>query len=265
MNVVKQYRFAGIFSLIMAILFTVSGCHLMKKTVTNRKVMSEEENIVRKVINAQADARFIEMRMTGKAEEDNNRIGFIGTVKIERNRQISIVLRSTIGIELARVYANLDSVWMVSKILNIKEKTDWKLAVGKLGYPVDFYAIQGILLHSLFTSSGDQISHLVTNLIVKNDNENLHLVSNKHNQAELEREKYLNDFLINKETFIIEDSKIRDINGQWIVDVKYLYNKDNAIKKIQLKGIDSERNFAVEINVVKLDLKDFIEINFDRF
>jgi hypothetical protein len=262
---INQFKFARLFCMIVLTLFTLNGCHLAKKTVSNKNIMSEDENIVRKVINAQPDWRFIEIRLTGKAEEDKNRIGFMGTVKMEKDRQVFILLRSMIGIELARVYANRDSVWLVSKMLSIREKGDWKLAIGKIGYPVDFYAMQGIFLQSLFTSSGDQLNNLIENLVVKSDQDNLRLVSNTNIHQEEKGVKYLNDFLINKETFIIEDTKIRDINGQWIADVKYVYNKENIIKKIQLKGIDTEHNFAVEINFVKRELKDVIEINFDKF
>lgn len=265
MSAVQQFKYDRFFCMVVLILFTLNGCHLAKKTVSNRKIMSEDESIVRKVINAQNDGKFIEIRLTGKAEEDKNRIGFMGTVKMEKDRQVSILLRSTIGIELARIYANRDSIWLVSKMLGIKEKVDWKLAGGRLGYPVDFYAMQGILLQSLFTSMGDQLNNLIEDLVVKSDKDNLRLVSNTNLHLEEKGVKYLNDFLINKETFIIEDAKIRDINGQWIADVRYLYSKENLIKKIQLKGIDSERNFAVEINIVKRELKDFIEIKFDKF
>lgn len=265
MNTKRQYKYARILCMVVLTLFTLNGCHLAKKVVSGRKSISEDENIVRKVINAQPDWKYIEIRLIGKAEEDKSKMGFMGTVKIEKDRQIFVLLRSTIGIELARIYANQDSVWLVSKMLGIKEKGDWKLVGGKIGYPMDFLAMQGILLQSLFTSSGNQLNNLIDNLVVKSDKDNLHLVSNINLHAEETGVKYLTDFLISKETFMIQGAKIRDINGQWISDVKYLYNKDNLIKKIELTGIDSERNFSGEINIVKKEIKDFIEINFVKF
>jgi len=265
MREIIRLKYAGYISLFALTMLTMNGCHMLKKTVTEKNVMTEDENVVRKVIIAQPEVKFAEMRFTGKAEENDNRIGFMGTVRIEKDRQIYILLRSTIGIELARVYANRDSVWLVSRMLSMKEKVDWKLAGGKAGYPVDFFSMQGILLQSLFTSAGDQLSILIENLVVKSDIENLRLVSNTSKLTEEKEVKYFNDFIIDRESFIIQNAKIRDIGGQWIADVKYLYNKDRLIKKIELKGIDSERNFAVEINVVKRELKDFIEINFDKF
>ncbi|TSA35364.1 MAG: DUF4292 domain-containing protein [Porphyromonadaceae bacterium] len=265
MNAMKPFKYTGFFCLVILIFFTLNGCHLAKKTVSGMKTMTEDENLVRKVMNTQPDWKFIEIRLTGRGEENDSKIGFMGTVKIEKDSQVFILLRSTIGIELLRIYANRDSIWLVSKMLSIKEKGDWKLAGGKLGYPVDFFAMQGILLQSLFTSSGGQLNNLIENLVVKSDKDDLRLVSNTHLQTEEKGIKYLNDFLINKETFIIQDAKIRDINGQWIADIKYTYNKDNLIKKIELKGIDSERNFAMDVNIVKKEIKDFIEINFDKF
>jgi hypothetical protein len=265
MKGIKLYKSAINIGLLVVSIFMINGCHLAKRVVSGKVKMTEDANIVRKVINAQPDVKFLELRMTGKAEEDGNRIGFMGTAKIEKNKQIYILLRSTIGIELARVYANMDSVWIFSKMLNIKEKGDWKLAAGKIGYPVDFFAMQGILLQSLFTSTGDQIDSLISNLLVKNDKDYLRLVSNVNINPDDKGIKYFSDFIINRESFVIDGTKIRDIKGQWIADVKYLYNKGNLIKKIELKGIDSERNFAIEVNIVKRDLKDFIEINFDKF
>jgi hypothetical protein len=240
------------------------GCHILKRAGAVKSV-SEDENIVRKVAGAQAEWTFLEIRLTGKADEDGRKVGFMGTIKMERNKQVFIMLRSSIGIELARAYANRDSVWLISKMLSIKEKGDWKLADGKVGYPLDFFALQGILSQSLFTSAGDQIADILENLVARTDLENIHLVSKNDLPVEGEGIKYLNDFSISKETFMIQGVKIRDIRGQWISDVKYLYNKENAIKKIELMGIDSERNFSVEINVVKRDIKDNIEINFDKF
>lgn len=254
-----------LFSLVIIALTTFGGCFLVKKSVSGRKEMSNDENMVRKVASTQPDWKYLEIRMTGRADEDGNKIGFMGTIRMEKEKQISIVLRSTIGIELAKVYANRDSVWIVSRMLNIKEKGDWKLVAAKIGYPVDFYAVQGIFTQTLFTSAGDKISDLIENLVVKNDKEEVRLVSNSNFEQADKGIKYLNEFILNKENFIIDGAKIRDVKGQWIADVKYLYNKDNVVKKIELKGIDSERDFAVEINVIKKEIKDNLEINFDKF
>jgi hypothetical protein len=265
MRIKKGVHFAGLCCLLGLSLVSFNSCHLVKRTINERRSMSNDENLVRRVIETQVDWNFAELRLSGKAEEDKNRIAFMGIVKLEKDKQIFMIVRSAIGIELARVYANRDSVWLVSKMLNLKEKVDWKLAGGKVGYPVDFYVIQGILMQSLFSSSGTELKNLLENLIVKKDKEYLRLLSNTNLNLKEMGVKYFNDFLISQQLFLIDGVKIRDINGQWIADVKYSYNKENEIKRIELKGIDSERNFALEMNIVKRDFRDFIEINFDKF
>ena len=245
--------------------FTLSGCGIIRKTVSKKGTMTEGESLVRKVVSNQPEWNFIEMRVTGKAEEDKTKFAFMGSVKIQHNSKVFIMLRSTLGFEVARFYADRDSVWILSKMLDIKEKGDWKLVAAKLGYPVDYYALQGILVQSLFTSSGDQLNDLISGLVAKNDKDFMHLVSGDNDEGEVKPLKYLNDFSINRENFLIEGSKVRDIKGQWIADVRYTYNKENVIRKIDLKGIDSEHSISLEMNVVKMDVKDFIEINFDKF
>jgi len=261
-RVLKYGRFLIMSACLVA---AVSGCHLAKKTTGSKVIMTEGENIVRKVISAQPDWQFAEIRMTGRAIEDANKIGFMGTVKIERDKQIYLLVRSTLGFEVARAYANRDSVWILSRMLDIKESGDWKLAAGKLGYPIDFYALQGIIMQSLYTSSGDELSVLIANLLVKTEKEHYRLFTDSGPQSPENNLKYYNDFSIDKETLAIQNAKIRDIKGQWIADVKYQYNKGNEVKKIELMGIDSERNFSLEINVVKKEIKDYIEIKFDKF
>lgn len=265
MSGVRIVRVTGLICLMVLVGLTFNSCHLFRKSTAPGKKVSEDENMVRQVLSVQPDWKFMEIRLTGRAEEDDNKVGFMGTVKMEKDRQIFVMIRSTLGFEVARVYANRDSVWMQSKMLNIKESGDWKMAAGKVGYPIDFIAVQGILVQSLFTSSGSQMVNLIEDLVIKNVQDDLRLVTDNGVQVPGREFKYLCDFHIDKQSFFIQAAKIRDIRGQWIADVKYLYSKENVVRKIELKGIDSERNFAVDINVIKREIKDYLEINFDKF
>lgn len=265
MNRFIRNKYIIYFYFILPAIFIISGCHLVKKTVNVNSRIPEEESLVRKVVNAQPEWKFLEIRMTGKAEEERNRINFIGSFRMEKGKRLFIMVRSSIGIELGHVFADMDSVWVVSKMLNIKEKGDWKMIRKKVGYPLDFNVLQNILVQSLFTSSGDQVTDLIDNLVVRNNQDSLHLISKGEVNHSGYGLNYYNDFLISRATFAIESVNLRDLSGQWIADVKYFYNKDNQIKKISFGGIDSEHNFKAEINIVKREIKDFIEINFDKF
>jgi hypothetical protein len=265
MRMVRGIRFTGMAVLVLMGLNLLSGCGIIKKTVHKKSGMTEGESLVRKVAGNLPEWNFMELRVTGKAEEDKNRFAFIATVRMQHNSKIYVVLRSTLGFEVARFFANTDSVWIQSKMFDIKEKGEWKLVAGKLGYPVDYQALQGILAQALFTDSGDQLAGLISGLVVKNETEYAHLVSTGSDEPVLPAGRYLNDFSINRENFQIMGSQIRDVKGQWIANVKYTYNKDNMIRKIDLKGIDSEHSVSVEMNVAKKEIKDYIEINFDKF
>jgi len=258
-------KYPVLFFLMAAVTLSFSGCHLLRKQESGRGTMTEDENLIKKAYSIQPEWQFIEMRMSGKADEDGDKFSFMGTVKLERDKQIFVILRSTIGFELARVYANPDSVWISAKMLNIKEKGDWKLVGKKVGYPVDFYAMQGILTQTLFTSKGDQLSDLLTSLTVKNEDQFTKLVSNNAARQDLSGNKYLNEFMLDKNSYLLQRTKISDIKGQWIADVDFLYGKDEVIKRIELKGIDSERNFALDVNVTRRDIKDILDFNFDKF
>jgi hypothetical protein len=261
----RLFKYSGLFILMAAVTLSFSGCHLLRKQGSARGPLSEDENRIKKAFSIQPEWRFMEMRMSGKADEDGDKFSFMGTVRLEKNQQIFVMLRSTIGFELARVYANKDSVWISSKMLGVKEKGDWKLVGKKVGYPVDFYALQGILTQSLFTSKGDQLADLLTSLVVKADDQYTKLVSSIGARQDLTGNNYLNEFMLDKNSYLLQRSKISDIKGQWIAEVDFLYGKDEAIKKIELKGIDSERNFALDINVTRKDIKDILEFNFDKF
>jgi hypothetical protein len=258
-------KYSGLFFLMAAVALSFNSCHLLRKQVSGRGTLTEDENLIKKAYTIQPEWRFMEMRLSGKADEDGDKFSFMGTVKLERNQQIFVILRSTIGFELARVYANKDSVWISSKMLGFKEKGDWKLVGKKVGYPVDFNAMQGILTQALFTSKGDQLSDLLVSLTVKNEDNFTKLVSNTAARQDLNGNKYLNEFWLNKNSYLLQQTKISDIKGQWIAEVNFLYGKDEVIKRIELKGIDSERNFALDVNVTRRDIKDILDFNFDKF
>jgi len=257
-----KYKYPTWIALLIMIL-TLGSCHVIKKTVGVTKSITPEESWIRNVIHSQPDWKYLEMRISGKATDDEDKISFLGTIRIENNRQIFISLRSMIGFEVAKIYGDRDSVWINSKLMNIKEKGDWGLIALKLGYPLNFNSIQGILTQSLFSGNGNQATDLISDLMMKEDSGSIHLVTDS--SKDMRGVRFINDFKINKDDFSIDDVKIKDINGQWITDIKYLYNAEKIIKKINGNSLDTKGNYSVEINVIKKDFKDNIEINFDKF
>jgi len=64
-------------------------------------------------------------------------------------------VRAMLGIEAARLVANRDSVWVISKIGKIKEKGTWKEMSKTIGYPLDFMALQNMMTRKIFYPGQD--------------------------------------------------------------------------------------------------------------
>jgi hypothetical protein len=242
-----------------------AGCHMNKNISTPGRVLSADESLVRKVILSQQAWNFVEMRVTGKTDMDGDRFSFMGTIRMQRNKQLFISVRSAIGIEAARIYATPDSLWIMSKMMGIKERWDWKQVRLKTGYPIDFQSLQGILTHALFTSAGDSQQVLIEQLGSSRKNNEFHLVTNEKTQEDKPEMKYLPDFRINTSDYSVESANIRDINGQWIIDVLYEYHKDGMIRKIGVKGLDTDSQVSLDMTVVKKEYSDNLDINFSKF
>lgn len=243
----------------------MAGCHLAKKAVTTTPVMTEDEKLVRTVFDATEPARYLEFRYTGKAEMDEEKVPFLGTLKMVKDSVIWVSLRSSLGIELGRVLARPDSVWMYSKLLKIKEKGDWKLVEEFSGYALDFKALQGILTQSLFTSLGNTIQAITTDLTVRRKDESVWVTWKPETEEKRTEKGYLAQFRINPDTKGITETLIKDTRGQWAAKALYQYNKDNEIRKIEINGLDESHNYNAEINIVTREIKDKLIITFEYF
>jgi len=262
---VKRFKviFTGL-SLGTLILFT-GGCSLLKKPVSPARVVSENDRMIQSVLETNSIDPFIEYRFTGRTKLDGDAMSFAGALKLAKDSLIWVSLRSTLGIELARVLVTPDSVWLNSKFMKIKEKGDWKLVREWTGYGLDFYALQGILTQSLFMSSANSREALLQDLIsVTQDGETW--IGWKPGVEDIPaKSKYLARFRINPSTRKIQEIRMKDGVGQWVSTVLFEYVKDNLIKKIELNGMDESHSYSAEIGIVTVERKDNIEISFEKF
>jgi len=249
----------------MMVVAGLAGCHLTKKAVTKAPVLTEDEILVRSVFEATEPGRYLEFRYTGRAQMDEEKIPFLGTLKMVKDSIIWVSLRSSLGIELGRILARPDSVWMYSKLLKIKEKGDWKLVEEFSGYALDFNALQGILTQSLFTSSGNTIQTITTDLTVRRKEEAVWVTWKPEIEENRSEKGYLAQFRINPDTKGITETLIKDCKGQWAAKALYQFTKDNEIRKIEINGLDESHNYNAEINIVTREIKDKLIINFDYF
>jgi hypothetical protein len=252
-------------AIVMIVILGMPACHISKKAVTTTPVLTEDEKLVRSVFEATEPARYIELRFTGRAQMDEEKIPFLGTLKIVKDSIIWVSLRSSVGIELGRILARPDSVWMYSKLLKIKEKGDWKLVEEFSGYALDFNALQGILTQSLFTSSGNSIEAVIAGLTVRRKDESAWVTWKPEIEENRSASGFLAQFRINTDTKGITETLIKDVKGQWAAKAIYHFTKDNEIKKIEINGLDESHNYNAEINIVTREIKDKLSVNFDYF
>jgi len=105
-----EMRISAWLAMIAVMVLIMTGCKLNKMTIAPKKPLSADQSLVRKVIHAEPDWNFMEMRVTGKADQDGERLSFMGTIRLERNKQLYVSIRSPIGIEVAKLYATPDSI-----------------------------------------------------------------------------------------------------------------------------------------------------------
>lgn len=250
---------------IAAILGTAGGCSLFKKSTAPVRVATEDERLIQSVMDNATPGEAIEMRITGKSEMDGEKFSFIGTVRILRNDCIWVSLRSSLGIEVARVLARPDSVWIVSKLMKIKEKGDWKLIREWTGYGLDFNALQGVLTQSLFTANGNRAEVLLNDLRIRRRDQETWIAWKPELEEDPSKNRYLAQFLIESGTNRIHSTAVKDGAGRWVSKATYEYGKDNLVKKIEINGMDESHEYSAEINVITFEKKENLEINFERF
>ncbi len=261
----QAFRYCIDIAMFIVVVAGMAGCHLTKKAVTKTPVQTEDEKLVRSVFEATEPARYLEFRYTGRAQMDDEKIPFLGTMKMVKDSIIWVSLRSSLGIELGRILARPDSVWMYSKLLKIKEKGNWKLVQEFSGYALDFNALQGILTQSLFTSSGNNMQAITTDLTARRKEDAVWVTWKPEIEERRSEMGYLAQFKVNPDTKGITETLIKDSKGQWAAKALYQFNKENELRKIEINGLDESHNYNAEINIVTREIKDKLIINFDYF
>ena len=251
--------------LVVLILAGLSGCQARKKMVAGTPVLTEEDKLIRAVYDQSVPAKYLEFRLTGKAQMDEQKVPFIGIVKIVRDSAIWVSLRSSIGIELCRILARPDSVWVLSRLMKIKEKGDWKLMQEFTGYALDFNSIQGVMTQSLFTASGTEFKDLQAGLMMSRRNEEQWISWKPESEENRTTYQYLAQFRIDPDLKTVQECLIKDSNGQWAARVLYYYSKENLIKRIEVNSLDESHQYNAEVNVISVEVKDKMYISFETF
>jgi hypothetical protein len=261
----KQHANVVSGTLWVIILMSLAGCNIGKRIVGNDTKMPLADPLIREVYEANSPSFGSDIRFTGKATLDDEKISFIGNAKILRDSLIWVSLRSTFGIEIGRMVARRDSIWIVSKMLKIKEKGNWKIVNEITGYGLDFNALQGILTQSLFTAGGNSKAVILGDMLSRKQNDKFLIGWKKEIEDDPVKSIYLTQFDISPVNKKIEHIQMKDGKGQWITKVDFEYTREGKVRKILINGIDETRSYNTEITIITVDLNGSMSINFEYF
>ncbi|HBB90931.1 MAG: hypothetical protein A2X22_06315 [Bacteroidetes bacterium GWF2_49_14] len=249
----------------MALLTSMAGCHVGKRITKTERPATEDEKLIKAVYDANLQPKYIEIRFTGKTDLDEDKVSFMGSAKLVKDSLIWVSLRSPIGIEIGRFMASPDSIWLVSKILKIKEKGNWRMMRELTRHELDFNSLQGILTQSLFTAGGISENIIQNDLLVRRQDNIVWIAWKPGIEDIASKSRYLAQFRVDPGTQKINEADLKDGAGRWVSKAQFLYTRENVIKKIEINGMDESHNYIAELNIVTYDVKENVVINFEKF
>jgi len=254
----------GLLTLFVPLIF-LAGCKAGKKITDTTTTMQADNETIRKVLERQMTDRFIEIRCAGKARTGEESVNFQGTVRILRDEAVWVSLRSKLGIEIARVLTEPDSVWINSRLLRIKEKGNWKLLEQYSGYPVNFIAFQGILLQTLFSWDTDEPSRLLRELRYRPGSEGNWIYALPTASAPDGAKKAGFRFLADGPDYLVKSVDMIDQQGGIVGSVQYQYHENQVIKNITVRGAEKRSDFGLDLEIISLEVVPGLEISFDKW
>jgi len=263
--------FKGIIALIgLSALLSVflAGCRIKREIVKEDVKMTADRELISNVINNLTKEKSIEIRFAGKANAGDESINLGGTVKIKGDEWIWASLRSSIGIDLARIFATRDSVWLNSRILRIKEKGDWNLIREYTSYPVDFWDIQGILRQGFLEKPAEDPVKWMESFILTRDKEEVWITrmvmeDDKSDRPLKELDKTV-AYRIGEEDFRILETVIADEKENPSIRIDYTY-ADKSVGRITIEGYGSLKDYGLEMHVTGYEYKSELEYSFEKW
>ena len=258
---VKQIGFLTLFVL----LILMSGCKTGRKVTETRKTVKMETEMIRRVLEQQIADSPIEIKCSGKARTGEQSINFQGTIRIEKDQAVWVSLRSGIGIEIARVLAEPDSVWINSRLLRIKEKGNWKLLEEYSGYPLNFIAFQGILLRRLFSWSTDNPDRLLDELRYRPDKDGNWIFALPESGSGDDKSGVGFRFLTQTPGYRIESVDMINQDNDIIGRVFYQYDENAIIKRISIKGAEKSNDIGLDMDIKSYEVIPDLDISYKKW
>jgi len=255
---------------IFLMVFLLGSCKGKKSMVKKEGRVTKSDDLIMDVSKQEIDYKTIEIKSSTKAELDGKRYSFNITYRNKKNETIWVSVRAILGIEAARIIANRDSVWVISKIAKIKEKGSWKDMSKMIGYPLDFMAFQNIMARKLFYPGNAKNDNL-KGFIRKDEKERILLVpdySNEKQRNDSDNFGFLPKFVIGKRDYSINNTRLAPEDNEWLFEVEYQDGARENLglgRNIIIKALDSQSKLELDLKVQKVTINEIIKTPFQWF
>jgi len=255
---------------ILILILGLEACRGKKSMVKKVYKPTKSEELIRKVAEQEMDYRSIEIKYNTRAELEGKKYSLSITYRNKKNELLWVSVRAMLGIEVARLAANRDSVWVISKIGKIKEKGTWKEMSKTIGYPLDFMALQNMLTRKLFYPGQDDIG-MLTNFIKRDDGNTVLIVpdfENAKQRNDIASFGFLPQFIIDKKKGLLNSARLVPEDNEWMMDIEY---QNEAVlnmglgKNMLIKAIDSESNLNLDLKIQQVTIDQVFKYPFQWF
>ena len=247
--------------IIVMILCGTSCKTIMVAPIVAVDMESSKNSLVDLFIGKQRIFNKLEIRASVRMEDDEENFNLGLTIRMEIGHVIWASVRSTIGIEIARVKATPDSIWLLSKLMQIQEKGDWKLVETYLGVPLDFVTVESILSRNPISKNKGSYR-----LIPSNESEKSALFyvarNNGNGAGDIDNNAV---YQVNKNVFMIDQLNIRDELSTWKAIVQYGGDGIQYIDRITSEGFSDQSNFKAVLNYLSFEEKEELSFPFQNF
>ena len=260
-----------VYSFVVVILILGLGACRGKKNMVKKFVKpSKSEELIQRVAEQELDYNSIEIKYSTRAELSGKKYSLNITYRNKKNELLWVSVRAMLGIEVARLVANRDSVWVISKIGKIKEKGTWKEMSKTLGYPLDFMALQNMLTRRIFYPGRDD-NTMLGSFLKRDDGKKVLMVpdfENSEQRKDVASFGFLPQFVINQRTGILNNTRLVPEDNEWMMNVEYQENAEENMglgKSVLIKAIDSETNIDLDLKIQQVSINQIYKYPFQWF
>jgi len=260
-----------VYSFVLLIMVLGLGaCKTKKGMVKKEERISKSLELIKKVSEQQIEYSNIEIKYSTRAEIEDNKQNLSITYRNRKDELIWISARAMLGIEVMRLVANHDSVWLISRVGRIKEKGTWKEMSETIGYPLDFIAIQNMMVRKIFYPGSLEVGKL--NTYLRRDDGKKVLIVPDYQKEDIRKDAasfgFLPQFVLDAGKGRLLGTKLVPEDNQWMLEVKYEDNDGENMglgSNILIKALDSQSNMDIDLKIQHVTVSDEMKYPFQWF